>query len=339
MDLNLHPHLLKWWKDDPADPDRTTLDNVDVQRLVAQISSGSYMTDLGGVMSLNAKLDAAGVVLRIHQPFVSRQRLLAVQEARRKLADMGFVVPVALCWRNSTVFRCGPRWAELEEYIPHKRAEPTLASYFWLFNAMGTLHRTLAILDLTVPRPLIATYAPPGSLHRWLSVTEVAVRGDAEASDIALLLRDLVRRSRIQWIPAFQLPQHLVHGDVRLSNVCRTLEGKTLYLDFGFLAHRPRIHDLAYSLAFMWLALHGQQAPESFAWQEIPRLIEEYEVAAKLRLTAMERKALVPYIAAVPLYAAALAGFSNNSVESLRDRLPFLRLSEWLLTHSDAMYV
>jgi hypothetical protein len=64
-------------------------------------------------MSLNARLDSAGLVLRVHQPFVSRRRLLAAQDVRRRLADLGLVVPVPLHWRNSTVFRCGYRWAEL----------------------------------------------------------------------------------------------------------------------------------------------------------------------------------------------------------------------------------
>ena len=307
-----HSHMLEWWKDNPIEPDRPTLDNVDVQRLVAEIGQGSRATDLGGVMSLNARLDSTGFVLRVHQLFVSRQRLLAVQQVRRKLTDMGFVVPVALRWRNSTVFRCGRRWAELEEYIAHKRAEPTLDSYSWLFNAMGTLHRTLVTLDLTVPRPLIATYAPPSSLYRWLSATEAAVQGDTEASDIARLLRDLIRRLRIQWIPASQLLQQLVHGDVRLSNVCQTLEDKTLYLDFGFLAHRPRIHDLAYALAFMFSHSMGNKHQRSLCGKRFRSLIEEYEVAANSRLTIVERKALTPYTAAVLLYAAALAGFSNN---------------------------
>ncbi len=335
----MHPHLLKWWKDNPADPDRPTLDNLDVQRLVTEIDQQSHATDLGGTMSLNARLDSAGVVLRVHQPFVSRQRLLAVQQVRRKLADLGFVVPVALRWRDSTVFRCGRRWAELEGYIPHRRPKPTLDSYIWIFNALGILHRALATLDLTVPRPLIATYAPPSSLSRWLPVTEAAVQDDSEAADTARLLRDLIRRLHMQWVPASQLPQHLVHGDVRLSNVCQTLEGKTVYLDFGFLAYRPRLHDLAYTLAFMLLALHGQQAPETFAWQSVPRLIEEYEVAANSRLTVMERKAITAYTTAVFLYAAALAGFSSDPTTLLRGRLPFLHVSEWLLEHPDVMHL
>ena len=338
MDHNLHPHLLRWWKDNPSDPDRPTINNPDVQRLITKIDQGSHATDLGGVMSLNVELDLAKVVLRVHQPFVSYQRLLAVQQVRQKLADLGLILPVALCWQNSTVFRCGKRWAELEKYIPHKRLEPTFDSYSWLFNAMGKLHSALATLNLTVPRPLVATYASPGSLLRWLAVTEVAVQGNSEAVDVARFLRKLVRRLRIQRLPASQLAQQLVHGDVRLSNVCQTLEGEIVYFDFGFLAHRPRIHDLAYSLAFMFLAIHGQQEPESFAWHVVPHLIEEYEVAASSRLSAVERNALVPYTAAVPLYAASLAGFSNNPTKQLRDRLPFLHLSEWLLAHPGVMH-
>jgi hypothetical protein len=129
VDPHRHPRLLEWWRDDPADPARPTLNNRDVQRLAAEIDPGSRITDLGGAMSLNAHLDSAGLVLRVHQPFVSRRRVLALQEARRQLADRGLVVPVPVRWEKSPVFRCGSRWAELEEFIPHERAEPTLDSY------------------------------------------------------------------------------------------------------------------------------------------------------------------------------------------------------------------
>ena len=337
MKPHLHPRLLEWWRDDPSDPDRPLLSNKDVQRLIAEIAPESHATDLGGVMSLNVRLEPVDMVLRVHQPFVSRQRLLAVQRVRSKLAGKGLLVSVALQQHSATVFRCGNRFAELERFIAHKRLEPTLDSYLWLFRTMGTLHHALATLDVTVPRPLFATYAPPGSLRRWLPVTEAAVQEHPEASDIARLLRTLMAQLERQWIPAYQLPQQLIHGDVRLSNVCQTVEGETVYLDFGFLAHRPRIHDLAYSLAFMFLALHGQQALESFAWQNVFRLIMEYESTANSRLTTEERTSLAPSTAAVPLYAAALSGFSNNPVESLRSRASFLRLSEWLLAYPEVM--
>lgn len=337
MKESSHPRLLEWWTDDPADPGRTSLDDPDVQQLIAAISPESRANDLGGVMSLNVRLNAAGLVLRIHQPFVSRQRLLAVQNVRRGLAKQGLVVPTPVSWNNATVFQCRNRWAELEEYIPHKRPAPTLDSYAWMFRAMGTLHRALTQLDLTVPRPLVATYAPPGSLKRWLPVTETAVQDDPEAADIAQLLRALVQQLRSQWLPATGLPTHLVHGDVRLSNVCQATDGRTAYFDFGFLAWRPRVHELAYALAFMILALDGHHAPENFDWECIPWLVEEYESTADAHLTQAERRALGPYTASVPLYAAALDGFTENPVEKLRSRLPFLHLSTWLLAHPTAL--
>jgi Ser/Thr protein kinase RdoA (MazF antagonist) len=332
-----HPRLLEWWTDDPADPDRPSLNDPDVQRWVAAVSPQSHAADLGGVMSLNVGLDTAGLVLRVHQPFVSRQRLLAVQQVRRRLASQGLVVPVPVPWKDATVFRCGNRWAELEEYLPHERPAPTLDSYAWLFGAIGALHGALTHLDLAVPRPLVATYAPPSSLRRWLPITEAAVQGDPEAADVARHIGALVRQLRRQWVPATELPMQLVHGDARLSNICRTVDGRTVYLDFGFLAWRPRMHELAYALAFMLLALGGHRAPASFAWECIPRLVEEYEAAAGVHLTQAERRALAPYAASVPLYAAALDGFTENPVGKLRSRLPFLHLSAWLLAHRTAL--
>jgi len=332
-----HPLLLEWWTDGPADLGRLSLNDPDVQHLIAAISPKSHVTDLGGVMSLNVRLDAAGLVLRVHQPFVSRQRLLAVQDVRCRLVSQGLVVPTPVRWNNTTVFRCKNRWAELEAYLPHERFAPTLDAYAWLFRAMGTLHGALRNLDLAVPRPRVATYAPPGSLRRWLPVTETAVQGDPDAAEVARLLRALVQQLQRQWQPTTELPMQLVHGDVRLSNVCRTADGRTVYLDFGFLARRPRIHELAYALAFMLRALGAHRAPESITWECIPRLVEEYEATAKVRLTLAERRALAPYTASVPLYAAALDGFTDNPVEKLRSRLPFLHLSAWLLAHPTAL--
>ena len=66
------------------------------------------------------------------------------------------------------------------------------------------------------------------------------------------------------------------------------------------------------------------------------RLIEAYEAAGGGRLTAAERRALAPYTAAVPLFYAALDGFTEDPAGKLRTRLPFLRLSEWLLARPDA---
>jgi Ser/Thr protein kinase RdoA (MazF antagonist) len=334
-----HMRLLERWGDDFADPYRPTAESADVQRLAAAMAPGARLTDLGGTMSLNARLEPGGLVLRVHQPFIARRRLLAVQAVRRRLAEQGLTVPVPVARRGATLFRCGRRWAELERYLPNEKPAPTPEAYAWLFRAMGDLHRALATIDLRVPRPLIATYGPPGSLRRWLPVAEAAVRANPEAAAVARWVRDLVGRLRRQWPPATGLPTQLVHGDIRLGNVCRAPDGGTIYLDFGFLAVRPRIHELAYSLAYMVLALGGCAAPGRFAWSMVPRLVADYEAAAQVRLTPAERRALAPCAAAVPLYHAAIAGFTVDPAKQLLGghQIPFLRLAEWLLTHPDAI--
>ena len=334
----LHPRLRGWWRDDPAAPGRASLDDPDVRQLVTAIAPDARVTDLGGVMSLNARLEPAGLVLRIHRPFVSQRRLLAVQEVRRRLAGLGLVVPVPVRWRAATVLRCGHRWAELEAYLPHARPAPTPEAFLALFAAIGSLHRALATIQVAVPQPRVAIYAPPGTLRRWLPATEAAVSGDPEAEEVARLLHALVGRLRARWVRETALPVQLVHGDGHLRNVCRTPTGQPVYLDFGFLAHRPRVHELAYALAWMIVALDGHQALESFAWERVPRLITAYEATAGTTLTAAERRALAPYTAAAPLYHAAIAGFAHDPARQLRAERPFLRLSEWLLTHPDVLF-
>jgi len=337
VEPGLHARMLGWYNDNPVDPGRPSLDDPGVQRLTAAIAPGSHATDLGGVMSLNAWLDPAGLVLRVHRPFVTRQRLLAVQAVRQRLAAGGLLVPVPIPHNSSTVLRCGRRWAELEEFIPHERPRPTTDAFLSMFAAIGALHRTLAEIDVVVPRPLVAIYSPPGSLRRWLPYTEAAVRGDPEAEAVARHLRGLVVRLRRQWQPADRLPVHLIHGDMHLSNVCRTPGGGTVYLDFGFLARRPRIHEIAYSLSWTIISLDGHLAPESFEWSIIPRLVAAYETAANTELSEAERTALAPYTAAAPLYHAAIAGFTSDPARQLKEELPYLRHSEWLLAHPEAL--
>jgi Ser/Thr protein kinase RdoA (MazF antagonist) len=329
--------LLQWWKDDPNDPGRMLLNDPGVQNLVNKICPDSKASDLGGTMSLNVMIESCDKVLRIHQPFVSRRRLLAIQELRYGCIKQGLVVPAPIYWNNSSILRYRNRWAELEQYIPHERLKPTLESYIWLFRAMGMLHHTLASLDLMVPRPLVATYATPTTLRRWSQITETAVQGDLEAISTTRLLSDLVRRLSNQWISSSDLPIQLVHGDVRLSNVCQAMDEKTVYFDFGFAAYRPRIHDLAYALAFMILAKGGMESLDNFKWQEVRMLIEEYESVANARLTSTERRAIAPYTAAIPIYQTAIAGLSNNPAQELRSKAHLLRVSDWMLAHPEAL--
>ena len=334
----IHRHMLAW-REDPSDPDRPLLSDPDVQRLAAEIAPSSAVTDLGGAFSLNVRLEPADLVLRVHQSFMTRRRLVAQQEVRRRLAGQGLTVPVPMEWRGSTLLRCGSQWAELEEYIPHEMPAATIDSYLWLYGAMGTLDRALDATDVRVPRPYFATYGPPGTLLRWLPVTEAAVRDDPEATVIARHLRRLIGQLRGQWVTARKLPMRLVHGDVKLRNVACGADGGTVYLDFGFMAHRPRVHEPGYALARMLLTLGAGEAPERFAWENVPRLLSAYEAAAGVRLTALERRALAPCTASVALYQSAVCRFLPDPAAALRDseRRPLMRIGEWLLTYPESV--
>ena len=80
-----YARLRSWFTHDPTKPGRLSADDPEVQRLVQRIAAGSRATDLGGWVSLNLHLEPAGLVLRVHQPFVSRRRVRVVQRLRDRL--------------------------------------------------------------------------------------------------------------------------------------------------------------------------------------------------------------------------------------------------------------
>ena len=327
--------LRSWFTHDPTQPGRLSADDPEVQRLIQQIAPGSHATELGGWVSLNLHLEASGLVLRVHQPFVSRRRVHVVQCVRERLAAAGLTVPVAVQWHGSTVLRCRRHVAEMEPYLQHDRKEPSLDAYLWLFGALGELHRAMAPLRLPVSRPVLASYTPPTTLRRWLAATTAAVADDPEASEVTTELRGLLSKLATVWVPSTQLPRQAVHGDIHLANVGTAPSGRPCYLDFGNMSIAPRIHDVAYGLAHMVFAMNGYIKPDlrAFPWQEVPRLVQAYEAAAGWRLTKMEKRALTPYVAAVPIHYATRSGFFADPAAVLHSERPFLELSQWLLTH------
>ncbi|MEQ4206267.1 aminoglycoside phosphotransferase family protein [Actinopolymorpha sp. B9G3] len=319
----------------------TPVDALDphLRQLTAEIAPGSTATDLGGWMSRNLLLEPAGIVLRVHPPYVTRRRLLAVQHVRQTLAGTGIRVPVAVSRDGATTFRCGDRWAETERHIPHETPPSTWQSYAWMFRAMGTLHRRLAAVDLRGPRPSTAIFAAPSTLWAWLPTTEEAVAGDAESARIGRSLRSLLGRLRYRWVSPTGLPRQLVHGDVKLENLGIGPSGETVFLDFGFVTHRPRIHDLAFSLTHSVLTVDGHVPtdPTVFPWHRVGRLVEEYEKSTGAPLTILERRALAPYTAAARIYHATYAGFGPNPAEWLHNNVPAIQFSDWLLEHPEVL--
>lgn len=326
-----------WVDDGPLGPGRLPPDDPEVRALVADIAGDIPVVDLGGTMSLNLHLASVGLVLRVHQPFVTRRRILALREVRRSLGLKGLRVPEPRSSGPSDVLRCRGRWAELEAFVANTKPAPTWPSYVWMYGAMGRLHRALVGLTTSVPRPVLSTYAAPRTLRRWAALTSGRIPPDTEAAETVARVQRAIRVLEQQWAPAGDLPVQLIHGDIRLGNVAVAADGATVYLDFGFMASRPRVHDIAYSLSWMVLRPDASGSAEEFPWHQLPELIEAYEENAQEALTTAERGAIGPYLAAVPLYLAAISGHTPRPAEHLLGEVPFLGIAEWVLANSDSL--
>jgi len=326
--------LRAWWRDDPRDPGRLTLADKDVQCLIAKIDPGGQAIDLGGVMSLNVHLMQAGLVLRVHQPFVSRERLLALQVLRRELSVRGILVAEPVTWRGVSVVHLRDRWAELEQYVPHTPPPGSAPGYRVLFRALGQLHAVMRQVPLRVPRPVVATYAPPGSLRRWQRVTQAAVRHDAEAAALADRVHAAIGRVGRTWVSQTDLPQSLIHGDGSPRNIGWATDGRAVYLDWGFCGVRPRVYEIAYALAFMLVRRVTATPGGGEVWEEIPQLVGCWEDGAGERLLPLECQALSAQMASALLYAAALDGYTEDPAGRIKGRERFVALAEEVLARA-----
>lgn len=322
--------IRSWWTDDPLDPARPALTHPDVQSLLASLAPGEKAVELGGTMSLNLHLTPSDRVLREHQPFVAAARLHGEQALRRFVARSGMTAAEPLSFDGKTVLRCGKRLAEVEPFLDSEKPAASVASYRWLFSQMGTFHRCLLTCDIELPRSLAATWAPPGSLARWFQVTVPALSITMEGSLVAHRLGRLTNEIRRLWIPPSELPVQIVHGDFRLGNLVRSPSGQPIVFDFGFADRRPRIHDVAYSMAFMTLALEVNDISASI----VADVVRHYEQSFGQALEPDERQTLPAYAAAVMLHAVAHDGFTAMPLAPLEHRLPFLDVADWFLANA-----
>ena len=98
------------------------------------------------------------------------------------------------------------------------------------------------------------------------------------------------------------------------------------------------MHELAYALSWIVLRPDSRGTAEGFAWDLVPRLVGEYEGAARSVLTAAERRALAPYTAAVPsTWGRSRPGARPAAHLRHETRLRFLDIAEWLLAHPGAV--
>jgi Ser/Thr protein kinase RdoA (MazF antagonist) len=317
---------------------RPNLEDRDVQHLLARVGSTGGR-DLGGSMSLNVHLEELGLVVRVHPRFEAAARLRTLRTIRRRLADQGLSVGAPQKLLGEELVEVGDRFAEAETFVEAERPAPTWASYLWMYEAAGRLHSEInvSLQSLAIPEPDVATYATPPELRRWMAATSVAVGGNEEAAAIAAEVRALIETLEQQWIEPQRLPQQLVHGDGRLGNFAQIPNGETAYFDFGFAARRPRIHELAYSLLWIVLKPDDSGLPGEFDWPRVRELVDAYETAADRNLDDLERRALGPYLAMVPMYLASISSYTPEPCDRIKQERRSLEIARWVLDHPGAI--
>jgi Ser/Thr protein kinase RdoA (MazF antagonist) len=132
----------------------------------------------------------------------------------------------------------------------------------------------------------------PDPVHDWWAIPNIATLcaeiGPALTDDERELAGAAALRLSEVDVPA--LPHALVHGDLTKTNVMRRAGGGITVLDFAVANRYPRVHELAMIAVNL---LHGHPLPLPDRAEALADLYHE-----RSPLTAAERRALPPYVAA-----------------------------------------
>ena len=288
----------------------------------------STAVSLGGAVNgvVRVMSDAGEVVLRVHRPWTTVERLDGVHWVQDHLRSQWLPVPDIL------VARSGHRWMVLHDrlveampYVSGGTQADNWDEFAVSFAMLGRLHAALGSLppnsvSSRVPEPAHGSFADPGTALSMLAETDAAFEScaDREGYGDAAAIREKTRRllRRLHEERASyedSLPRSLIHADFLGTNVLISNAKVIAILDFDRLARRERIHELAVSLYCVLGRLHrAQPATEPPKPAEVARLaglVATYEESAAAPLDPVELAALPFEMARVPLYPVAEAGY------------------------------
>lgn len=297
------------------------------------------------------------VVLRVHRPWTTVDRLEGVHRVQAHLRAHGLPIPDILAARGGRTWtRLGDRLVEAMPYVAGGAQADTWEEFAVSFTMLGRLHAELVSLPSgSVPAPAYGSFADPRTALSMLAETEAAFTScaDREGYGEAATVRQEARKLwlRLQWERATyedSLPRSLIHGDYLGTNVL-IADGRIIAIvDFDRLAWRERVHDLAVALYCVLGRLHrAQPAEEPPTDAELARLaglVADYEVTAQLPLSAAELAALPFEMARVPLYPVAdagylaLAGDETGAIAQTRMVARHVPRACWLVANADRIH-
>ena len=223
------------------------------------VRSAAGAPDLGGSSNLNLLVtDGRSLqVARIYRPFVTGQRVAALQAVRHHLASHG--VPCA----EPIPARGGRGWetfqgraVEVEPYVPAPSVMNTLARVRTGLAVLGRIHALLRAFpaDVAAAAPRFTNYVPADGLVEAVAVGTRRIRSwqptpaEARLADLSDQLAVTVAGFDLEHPGA--LRRQLVHGDFWDDNVRFRNQQVALVTDFDFLGERPRIDDLALTMYY-----------------------------------------------------------------------------------------
>ncbi len=292
--------------------------------LVAQVAEvshrpvGELLADLGGGFSTNLLVsgEEQPLVVRIHRPEITVERVAAQQAARVVLAQAGIPVALAQPWFGAgTVGRLGDgRVVEVEPYLLELPHDPdglqrmdTPERLVIGAGLLARVHDAWRRADL--PR---AAQVARHANHLESSVTpQLASQGAARmrswgrddlseyADRVVSHLRQVVDLEQ-SWLA--ELPRQVVHGDWWDNNVLFDGREPVAVLDLGFLGHRARIDDLAPPIWFHLLRA-GAGLPTDDDLDLVAAMVAAYDDQAMHPLSAAERRALPLAVARQPAWS------------------------------------
>jgi homoserine kinase type II len=287
-------------------------------RLVAEIAKlfdlGQVMgwRDLGGSRSTNLMIETATrgiLVARVHRRSTSWERLGGEQAARRVLALAGVPTVVPLVGRaGASVQPLGSgHLVELERYVSSTAKMNTPELLLLGFTQLAKVHDVLRSAVL------------PAEAHQVQSANHIGASEAAEATrrgaerirqwadrDLGWFADAVTRHvdevtTAEQDYQSEQLVQ-VVHGDFWDNNVLFHKYRVVAVLDFGFMAERARVDDLALPFWFQLLE-PGRQLPTLADVALLGHLVRAYDEASEVPLSMAERASLPLAIARQPAWS------------------------------------
>jgi len=258
---------------------------------------------MGGRFNLNLRIDAEpAVVLRVHRPWVRRGRVAGLRRLRERLQRTQVRVARPIPISGCDLLRVADRWAEVEEFIDHRRPPADDDSCVRLFEELGHVHTALkAVWEPSLPKPFDdhRTFA---QLRYSVGFTRRRLGNGSEpvVHRMRQLTRDLSKLRK-----EVELPCAPIHGDYKFGNAGELSDGSWVTFDLDFVRVRERLYDIAASLHHV--------AP-SAELLDAQRLLDAYESTAPEPLTRDEYRWLPGALALVPLHWAASAGLVGDGI-------------------------